>query len=155
MYMHLKWCSLPKGLTHPGMKTYYIMYIKRNLQIYSKYLNNSLGAFCLSVMLQILADRVTIHKKLYRGRPKVSMCIFVVWLFCPCTTNYTRQENCCGWDRGGCHTSNSSSCKWVHKCAPSCLLKKVPFTTRHHILVPWGGQWLTIGWPMVAQWLSI
>ena len=30
-----------------------------------------LGVFCLSVMLQILADRVTIHKKLYRGRPKV------------------------------------------------------------------------------------
>ena len=54
----------------------------------------SLGAFCLSVMLQILADRVTIHQKLYHGRPKVSMCIFVVWLFA-CSTIYTSRKLSC------------------------------------------------------------
>ena len=48
--------------------------------------DNYLGAFGLSVMLQIWCDHDTTHQKLYRDRPKASMCIFVVWLFCPCPT---------------------------------------------------------------------
>ena len=91
------------------MKTYYNYHVYQeespNLVNIFKQLK-SLGAFCLSVMLQILADRVTIHKKLYRGRPKVHAATLITltnlwWCRHRFTASQLQKENCCGWDRGG------------------------------------------------------